>query len=364
MRYFNLFSDILITKGVNRILISDLQRNSSELQSLELNNIVEELKSNSIEEVFAFYDEESKEIVQEYLNFLLEKEYGFITENNWDENFPPLSLAFRDASTISNIFIETADLLLSPQLVQSIENLGIRHLVIYCESELSLTSFLTLEGTLNNSCLESIEIFSLYHSGVDDDFIKTLNEKCARIYSLIFHNCEKTPFEVADIFKFNLVFTSEHLKINSCGKVDLKYFDTNLMKVLEAVNHNSCLNKKIGIDINGNIKNCPAMPQIFGNINDISLEDVLNIKDFKAYWNITKNDIVVCKDCEFRNVCTDCRAFTERTHTNHAGLDISKPLKCGYNPATNKWEEWSTNPLKQKAIQHYGMQQLVKAHEA
>jgi SPASM domain peptide maturase of grasp-with-spasm system len=364
MKYFNLFSDILITKGVNRILISDLQRNSSELQSLELNSLVEELKSNSIEEVFAFYDEESKEIVQEYLNFLLEKEYGFITENNWDENFPPLSLAFTDASTISNIFIETADLLLSPQLVQSIENLGIRHLVVYCESELSLSSFLVLEDTLNGSCLESIEIFSPYHSGVDEGFIKTLNEKCTRIYSLIFHKCEKAPFEVVDIFKFNLVFTSQYLKINFCGKVDLKYFDTNLMKVLEAVNHNSCLNKKIGIDINGNIKNCPAMPQIFGNINNTSLEEALNAKEFRAYWNITKNDIMVCMDCEFRNVCTDCRAFTERTHINHAGLDISKPLKCGYNPTTNQWEEWSANPLKQKAIQHYGMQQLVKAHEA
>ncbi|MFW0716051.1 grasp-with-spasm system SPASM domain peptide maturase [Pedobacter sp. N23S346] len=358
MKYFNLFSDILITKGVNRILISDLQRNSSELQSLELNNIVEELKSNSIEEVFSFYDKESKEIAQEYLNFLLEKEYGFITENNWDENFPPLSMAFRDASTISNIFIETADLVLSPQLVQSIENLGIRHLVIYCERELSLSDFLNLEDTFNNSCLESIEIFSLYHSGVDEDMMKNLNEKCVRIYSLIFHKCEKAPFEVSDVFKFNLVFTSQYLKINSCGKVDLKYFDTNMMKVLEAVNHNSCLNKKIGIDINGNIKNCPAMRSNFGNINNTTLEEAILHQDFKKYWNLTKAGIEICKDCEFRNVCTDCRAFTEQTHKNNEGLDISKPLKCGYNPYTNQWDEWSTNPLKQKAIQNYSMQQL------
>ena len=32
----------------------------------------------------------------------------------------------------------------------------------------------------------------------------------------------------------------------------------------------------------------------------------------------------------------------------------------GYNPYTNEWEEWSTNPLKQKAIEYYGMQDLVK----
>lgn len=355
MKYFNLFSDILITKGINRILISDLQRNNSELQSLELYNIIEEFKSHAIEEVLAFYDEESQEIVQEYLNFLLEKEYGFITEKDWDKNFAPLAPEFREASKISNIFMERADLLLSPQLLQSIANLGIKHLVIYCDAALPLTSFVDLESSFSNSCVESIEIFSHYHPEVDQDFIKALHEKSARIYSLIFYNCENPPVEPSDIFKFNLVFSDQSLRLNSCGKVDFKYFDTNLMKVLEALNHNSCLNKKIGIDKDGNIKNCPAMPQRFGNINDIALEDAIKHEEFKAYWNLTKNDILVCRDCEFRNVCTDCRAFTERTHTNQSGLDISKPLKCGYDPSTNVWEDWSTNPLKQKAIEYYGL---------
>jgi len=364
MRYFNLFSDILITKGANRVLISDLQRNSSELQSLEFYAIVEELKSNSIEDVFALYDEESKEFIQEYLDFLLEKEYGFISENNWDLSFPPLSLEFRDSSTISNMFMESADLLLLPRLIQSIENLGIRHLVIYCEQPLSLAAFLSLEESLRNSCVESVEIFAPYHSGIDEHFINKLNEQCARIYSLVFHQCENAPFEVSDIFKFNLVFIPQHLKVNSCGKVDIKYFDTNLLKISEAFNHNSCLNKKIGIDLHGNIKNCPAMPQIFGNIKEVSLEDAINNSEFRKYWNITKNDIAVCKSCEFRNVCTDCRAFTERTDTNAAGLDISKPLKCGYNPFTNNWEDWSTNPLKQKAMQYYNLLQTVQVHGA
>lgn len=356
MKYFNLFSDILITKGVSRILISDLQRNESELQSLELYDIIEELKINSVEDVLSLYGEDSKEMFLEYLDFLLEKEYGFITPGNWDKNFPPLSLEFRDASTISNLFIETADLALSPELVHSIENLGIRHLVIYCESELALIDFLTLDNSFKDSCLESIEIFSLYHPAVDEEFIQNLNEYCARIYSLIFHKCEKTPFEVNDVFQFRLVFTQQYLKLSSCGKVDMEYFDTNIMKVLEAINHNSCLHKKIGIDINGNIKNCPAMPQSFGNINNKTLEEALMHKDFKKYWNLTKDHIAVCKDCEFRNVCTDCRAFTEQNYTNDAGLDISKPLKCGYNPYTNQWDEWSENPLKQEAIQNYRMQ--------
>ena len=355
MRYFNLYSSILITKGANRILVSDLQRNNSELQSLELCEIIDEFKTNSIEEVFAFYDDESKEIAQEYLDFLLEKEYGFITAGDWDRNFAPLSLEYVDYSEISNLFMERNELAIPKNLIQSIDNLQISHLVIFCKGKASLEDFLKLEKDFENSTIESIEIFAPYHTEIDEAFIQHLSQNASRIYNLVFYNCEKEPFKVENTFKFDLLFTQQNLKINSCGKVDLKYFDTNIKKVLEAINHNSCLNKKIGIDAEGNIKNCPAMLQSFGNINETRLEDVLLQPNFTNYWNLTKDDINVCKHCEFRNVCTDCRAFTEQTHINKEGLDVSKPLKCGYDPYTNQWDEWSTNPLKQKAIQNYSL---------
>ncbi|WP_392389175.1 SPASM domain-containing protein, partial [Elizabethkingia miricola] len=101
------------------------------------------------------------------------------------------------------------------------------------------------------------------------------------------------------------------------------------------------------------IKNCPAMPKIFGNVKTSSLEDALKHSEFREYWNLSKDHIEICKDCEFRYICTDCRAFTELSHQNDKGLDYSKPLKCGYNPYRGEWEEWSANKLKQKAINYY-----------
>lgn len=88
MNYFNLFSNILITKGASRILISDLQRNISELYPMELYQIIQEMKDHSVEDVLKDYDRTSRPVVHEYINLLLEKEYGFITENDWDRNFP------------------------------------------------------------------------------------------------------------------------------------------------------------------------------------------------------------------------------------------------------------------------------------
>jgi len=101
------------------------------------------------------------------------------------------------------------------------------------------------------------------------------------------------------------------------------------------------------------------MSQSYGNIKDTTLQEALDHPDFKQHWNITKDKIHVCIPIaigsEFRHICTDCRAYIE------APEDIlSKPLKCGYNPYTGEWSEWSTNPLKQKAIQYYGMEEMVK----
>lgn len=356
MKYFNLFSNILAVKGASRILISDLQRNTSGLYPLELYDLIEELKINSIEDILNNYDDESKEIVKEYLDFMLENEFGFITQNDWDKNFPPFSFDYYDYNIISNIFIELDDLLSLYKVKFSIENLDIKYLVIHCKRSLSLEEFLEIDNLFKNAPVAGIEIYSLYHSVIDIDFVQSLNQKTLRLYNLVFYKCNKQPFKVTkNTFRFTLHFSQENLKISSCGKVGLDYFNTNLPKVLEGINHNSCLYKKIGIDADGNIKNCPAMPQSFGNIADVTLEQALDHVDFKKYWNLTKDHIEVCKDCEFRYICTDCRAYTEKNHQNNEGLDISKPLKCGYDPYSGVWEDWSTNPLKQKAKQYYKM---------
>ncbi|WP_313093859.1 grasp-with-spasm system SPASM domain peptide maturase [Chryseobacterium flavum] len=351
MTYFNLFSNILITRGVNRILISDLQRDTSELYPLEFHDIIEELKTCSIEELFNQYDTESGEVLQEYLDVLLENEYGFITEKERDKNFPPLSYEYHDYNIISDIFIELDNLSSLYKIQSSINHLTVKHLTIYSRKQLSLDEFLDIETMFKNSPLENIEIYSPFHSEISNVLIAELNKHTSRIYNLVFYNCSNIPFKGGK-FGFTIHFTKETLKISSCGKVDLKYFNTNLPKVLEAINHNSCLHKKIGIDIEGNIKNCPLMEESFGNIKYNSLEESVIRSGFKKYWNLTKDHIEVCKDCEFRYICTDCRAYTERTHFEKE-LDISKPLKCGYDPYTCQWEEWAKNPLKQKAAQYY-----------
>lgn len=366
MKYFNIFSNILPVKGYSRTLICDLQRNVSELYPLDLFYLLEELKQDSIETILENYDEDSKEVFSEYMNILLDKEYGFITENDWDKNFPPLSYEYKDPTILSNIVIEFDNMKILYEIRESIEKLLISHLVIFSSRNLSKNDFKEIDDCFKESCLEGIEIYSPYYEMVNEDFIKDLNKNTLRIYNLIFYNCNDFRLEEGEeIYRFTMNFLPDNLSLKSCGKVNLKYFSTNITKVLEAINHNSCLHKKIAIDLKGNIRNCPSMSESFGNIKDTTLEEALNKPGFKKYWDITKDRIEVCKDCEFRYICTDCRAYVENPETplsfgEGSGVRLSKPLKCGYNPYTAEWEDWSTNPLKQKAIDFYGMRELIR----
>lgn len=117
-----------------------------------------------------------------------------------------------------------------------------------------------------------------------------------------------------------------------CGNISTDYFNKNIIAFIESKNVNNCLNKKISIDKFGSIKNCPSMKNSFGNIREITLLEVLLKEKFKELWSITKDQILVCKDCEFRYICHDCRAYTQNEEK------YSKPLKCKYNPYEATWE--------------------------
>ncbi len=119
-----------------------------------------------------------------------------------------------------------------------------------------------------------------------------------------------------------------------CGKILAGYFSICINTFTEAQCHNTCLNRKVSINKSGEICNCPSMPKTFGNIKNKSIKEVIENPDFTKFWGINKDKIEICKDCEYRYICTDCRAFIE-----DKGNIYSKPLKCKYDPYTAEFKE-------------------------
>jgi len=120
----------------------------------------------------------------------------------------------------------------------------------------------------------------------------------------------------------------------ACGIINMKsLYVPTVQGFMENVQYNGCLNRKISVDENGDIKNCPSMQKSYGNIKEVSLSTALN-PDFKKQWKINKDSIEVCRDCEFRYICTDCRAYVSKP-----GTKGSKPAKCSYDPYTAEWKK-------------------------
>jgi SPASM domain peptide maturase of grasp-with-spasm system len=210
--------------------------------------------------------------------------------------------------------------------------------------------------SISSSIIESVQFIIPYSNETEAQNIIQLIYKYPRIRFVQMYNAPENNKIYSNEIGSVTVITVENNMENhlSCGIVSRSYFSIATSTFTESQHHNTCLNRKISIDVNGNIKNCPSMSQSYGNIKDTTLMEAIEQPNFKQYWDITKDKIHVCKDCEFRHICTDCRAYVE------APEDIfSKPLKCGYNPYTGEWSEWSTNPLKQKAIEHYGLREIV-----
>ena len=84
------------------------------------------------------------------------------------------------------------------------------------------------------------------------------------------------------------------------------------------------------------------MTKSYGNIRDTTLKEAIEKEGFKDMWFIHKDQIDVCKDCEFRHICTDCRAYIQDPNNIY-----SKPAKCSYDPYTATWGEGNptNNPL-------------------
>jgi SPASM domain peptide maturase of grasp-with-spasm system len=116
-----------------------------------------------------------------------------------------------------------------------------------------------------------------------------------------------------------------------CGKVSQDYFTVSFAFFNEGTYRNTCLNGKIAIDQNGNVRNCLTSLKQYGNIKSHQLPSLLN-DDFTRLWKLTKTDITKCKACEFRMMCPDCRVIAENSEDVY-----SPPLNCKYDPFTATW---------------------------
>ena len=187
-----------------------------------------------------------------------------------------------------------------------------------------------LLSVTQDSRIKEIRFVLVYDKKLDALFRDELIYQHKRIESITFHQSVKNDTQLLKDVHINYV--TDAFDIKSCGEVCPGSFSINIEHFSEAVHFNSCLNRKISVDAMGYIKNCPSQEENFGHISKNTLQEALNNNRFQDLWKVKKDDIKICKDCEYRYICTDCRIFKQTENDNYA-----KPLKCSYDPYTTTW---------------------------
>jgi SPASM domain peptide maturase of grasp-with-spasm system len=335
--YFLLFSNCIPVKGAQRSVICDLQRSRYKLIPNMLYEALLDLQIKSIKEVI--YDSKTniEEGLNSYLNLLVEDDWGMLTKE--PKRFPKLNLEWDSPMKITNAIIDishSSDYSIKDTFSQ-LEELGCEAVQIRCFDKFTLDTLNIIHDSTIISSITFIELLIPFSSSPDlNSRIQELLRINMRFKSIVFHSSPKNDIESIELGQTHLSFINHLTAVidsnEHCGMVDKSLFTVNIPSFTEAIHFNSCLNRKISICENGEIKNCPSMVKSFGNIKNVKLIDVLIDKNFSESWTINKDQIEICKDCEFRYICTDCRAFLVDSKNK-----FSKPVKCKYDPYTASW---------------------------
>ena len=353
MEYFKLYSNCIPVKGAKNQIICDLQYNRFIAIPEIFLSIYTDLSKKTILEIKSYYSNEIDAEIDNLFSTLVNENWGFYTSEPL--SFPAVDLSFHTAHAVSNAIIDIDD-----ASNFDIQKVAFQLNELGCK-QVQIRFFKPAIG----SELEHV-LASFAESGVDyiEMLVQNLYDPSPKEVVKIFENHLRLRrlivFNQAtdDLINFDslsttnlgeLMITSQELKnVFQCGNIHKNYFNANMSLFSESLQFNNCLHKKISIDAAGNIKNCPSMNKHYGNISDTPLKVVLAKKDFTQLWDINKDKINVCKDCEFRYICTDCRAYLEDPHDLY-----SKPLKCGYDPYTGVWQNWKKEENKTQTFKHY-----------
>lgn len=355
--YILIYSDCHFVRGSKNAVLYDLTKLEVYRIPAGYVSLASLFYAKKIGEIRKESSSEEWENINAFAEFLLDKKLAtFVSDISV---FPKMKLEWDEPNLIKSAIIDYNERYSNYDLQSVLEQLAALecvHLEIRTYSPFSFQFLDLLLKWLDPLFFKSVELIASDIKGLDLDKLEKKMRKWHVLNKITLTSAEKnhiTSIKRTHNSIVHIVQTEQCVENNShCGIINQhSLFSPDIKQFSEHHNFNSCLNRKISIDADGNIKNCPSMSKSYGNIANTSFKKVLQDPDFKKKWSITKNEIDVCKTCEFRYMCTDCRAYVQNPEDAY-----SKPLKCGYNPETGQWTDWMKNELSQKGISHYGFE--------
>lgn len=333
---YKLFSHIIPVLGYKKGLVCDLYRERMYSLPVDLISIITQNSVIGINDLVKIYGEDNEDTIKEYVDFLIQKELVHSVDDKIVNNFPPLSLEWDSPSLITNAIIEVGNkttMSFIDNALKELQLMGCKALGLVLDN-ISLELAYPIISYIDNQYNFIIELSLDYKYNVSEEFVINKVSVFNKVVKVIVNG---SGYEkIVQSTKYNYLtfqWTKTLPKEATCTAISENSFRVNMQYFFEAQNHNTCLNRKICIDSKGDFKICLKMDWHCGNIENHSLNEIINKSELTKYWILSKKNVDVCKDCEYRYSCRDCRANVKDPENIY-----SQPAKCTYNPYIAKWQ--------------------------
>ena len=317
-QYFKLFSNCILVQGAYRSIVMDLQRSqfftvSSGLAALLNYN---QVAQSSVQELYMEYNHIEKSMIDKFLNQLVSQEVGLITESPL--SFPDIPDTFDTSEEITDITIVVTENSKNQlnNLSKKIAFYTIQAIFLSHETDL-INQFLTITSDIG------IRNLQLYINCSKQLVILEDIKKSNHLESVILFNSGQERSEIWDN-EIELRFTNRNITLFSGNSPSSDQdFILNLPYYFESKQVNPYLSGRLFIDEGG-------LSDI--RYNDNTSFDIKDKNNSAKY--VCRDKIVICRDCEYRYMCTDTRVPRIYNDMNELWNHLSE---CPYNPYIAKW---------------------------
>lgn len=295
-----------VVMGYNRACVYDLPRK-------EYSFIPKEFYK-SISQLNEIPNQKINDIDKEWIEWFYQKEYCYNVPVNFSSNFVDIDLTWDTPSFITNAIVEI-NMDLGDFPFKILEEALCKHLLIrFIDFSFSKDIIAYLNEKLSNITFHSVEIHLFNNKSIENE---------TEIIEFF-----KNELSVVDEIKFDKMISKKR-------KYFIPKFIIDIRTYLESQKYNLFFNKKLFFSSKGKISNYPTTNYIgcmksIHNIHD--LKKMISKNKSDLLWNISKDQIDVCKDCEFRNMCIDSRIPKKRKNGSYYYQN-----ECSYNPYISKW---------------------------
>lgn len=338
--YFVLYACCIPVKGATRSAIYDLQRNTYEYIPLLMHELIEECKAAPLVTVATNYSTSDWEAAKGFLAYLETEQYGFFTDS--PEEFPPLPMQWYYPGKIVNSIIEYkkgTDSYNLPTVIRQLFALGCHDIQLRLFGDIDYAFVNNILSLIGNSRLCTLDLLVPYSEALDTVALFNRIKTEHRVIPLTVYSCNNLSLK--DIitqedafFRTRINITTQKLKPNSIPENSIPTnFVINTDFFTESQQFNTGLNRKVCIDVKGNIKNHILHTTIFGNVQKDKLADIIEQPAFQKKWHVNNDRVIQCNICEHRYMCMDTSDILYKADGMH------KKQKCGYNPVTGQWQQ-------------------------